>query len=336
VEPVDLVFDLVAGIPRRPRGRGESCGRHRRQGRLEGQRRPFRGPASRTGRTVNAPKLPYETGVVSSADGTPIGYRRLGTGPALILISGGYLAAQHYMWLASALADAFTVYMPDRRGRGMSGPPGHRYGVNRECEDVAALLAESGAEFLFGHSSGGLIALQAGLTLPQVRKLAVFEPPLSEHGSISSAWIGEFDRQVARGKPAAALAGFLEADHLVSAWWPRPLLVGMLALYLRWEKRQVESPDASIESLIPLQRLDGLLVAEMDSSRRCMAGMTAEVLLLGGEKSPRLLREVLDALHSTLSRSQRIELPRMGHGGPSDDGQPERVAQALRTFFAAA
>ena len=52
---------------------------------------------SRTGGTVNAPKLPYETGVVFSADGTPIGYRRLGAGPGLILLSGGYLAAQHYM-----------------------------------------------------------------------------------------------------------------------------------------------------------------------------------------------------------------------------------------------
>jgi len=110
----------------------------------------------------------------------------------------------------------------------------------------------------------------------------------------------------------------------------------MLALYLRWEKRRVEPPDVSIESLIPFQRLDGLLVAEMDSSRQCMAGMTAEVLLLGGEKSPRFLREVLDSLHRTLPRSQRIELPRMGHEGPSSDPQPDRVAQALRTFFAAA
>jgi hypothetical protein len=65
-----------------------------------------------------------------------------------------------------------------------------------------------------------------------------------------------------------------------------------------------------------------------------MAGMTAVVLLLGGVKSPRFLREVLDALHGTLPRSQRIELPRMGHEGPSSDGQSDRVAQALRTFFA--
>lgn len=88
-------------------------------------------------------------------------------------------------------------------------------------------------------------------------------------------------RSASRRAPSSpalrALATFLEADHLIAAWWPRPMLVGMLALYLRWEKRRVEPPDASIESLIPLQRLDGLLVAEMDSSRQRMAGMTAEV-----------------------------------------------------------
>ncbi len=285
---------------------------------------------------MNPSKLLYETGVVSSADGTPIGYRRLSAGPGLIVISGGYLAAQHYMRLAGALADAFTVYVPDRRGRGASGPPGDRYGIDRECEDVAALLAESGAEFLFGHSSGALIALQAGLTLPQVRKLAVFEPPLSERGSISSAWIGEFDRQVARGKPAAALAAFLCADHLVSAWRPRPLLVGMLALYLRWEKRRVEPPDASIESLIPLQRMDGLLVAEMDSSRQCMAGHDSRGVAARRREESRIPAGGSGgvARHAAAEPAHRVA----AHGprGPSSDGQPERVAQALRTFFAAA
>jgi hypothetical protein len=56
---------------------------------------------------------------------------------------------------------------------------------------------------------------------------------------------------------------------------------------------------------------------------------------MGGGKSPRFPREALDGLHGPLPRSQRIELPRTGYGGPSSDGQPERVAQARRTFFAA-
>jgi len=44
----------------------------------------------------------YRTGSVSSADGTVIGYRQLGSGPAVLLVHGGMQAAQHLMKLADA------------------------------------------------------------------------------------------------------------------------------------------------------------------------------------------------------------------------------------------
>jgi pimeloyl-ACP methyl ester carboxylesterase len=61
------------------------------------------------------------TGIVVSADGTRIGYRRFGREPSVILLHGGVNASQHMMELGRWHADAFTVYLPDRRGRGMSG-----------------------------------------------------------------------------------------------------------------------------------------------------------------------------------------------------------------------
>jgi hypothetical protein len=79
------------------------------------------------------------TGSVVSADGTRIGYRRLGRGPSVILLHGGVNASQHMVKLGRALADAFTVYLPDRRGRGMSGAFGAAYGIQREDEDLAAV-----------------------------------------------------------------------------------------------------------------------------------------------------------------------------------------------------
>ena len=82
----------------------------------------------------------YEIGTVASADGTEIGYRSLGSGPGVILLGGGYTAAQHYMGLAESLSGSFTVCVPDRRGRGLSGPQGDRYSIATECEDVDALL----------------------------------------------------------------------------------------------------------------------------------------------------------------------------------------------------
>ena len=123
----------------------------------------------------------YTTGSVTSADGTTIGHRQNGSGPGAILLGGGYLAAQHYMQLAGALSGAFTVYVPDRRGRGLSGPHGDRYCMARECEDVDALLTKTSAHFVSGHSSGGLIALQAALTLLSAKL------PCTSHRSPSTA-----------------------------------------------------------------------------------------------------------------------------------------------------
>src|SRR4029450_7135212 len=112
------------------------------------------------------------TGSVVSADGTSIGYRRLGQGPSVILLHGGVNASQHMMKLGGALADAFTVYLPDRRGRGMSGAFGPAYSIQREDEDLAALVEGTRAECVFGPANGGLFALHGAVGLGQVRVVA--------------------------------------------------------------------------------------------------------------------------------------------------------------------
>src|SRR5579863_3524736 len=103
---------------------------------------------------------PYTLGSVVSRDGTTIAYRTFGHGPGIIAVHGGAQAAQNFTKLATALSDVFTVYVPDRRGRGRSGPPGHNYGLQAECDDIDALLTATGSHNVFGLSSGALIALQ--------------------------------------------------------------------------------------------------------------------------------------------------------------------------------
>jgi hypothetical protein len=83
-----------------------------------------------------------------------------------------------------------------------------------------------------------------------------------------------------------------------------------------------------------LQRLDGELLEEMDSSLESFAGMNADVLLMGGQKSPAFLREILGTLEETLPRSRRVEFRGVGHEAPLDRGDPERVGEELRAFFA--
>jgi pimeloyl-ACP methyl ester carboxylesterase len=117
-------------------------------------------------------------GVVMSADGTRIGYRRMGQGPSVILLHGGVNASQHMLRLGRALADAFMVYLPDRRGRGMSGAFGPSYSIQREDEDLAALVQHTGAACVFGPANGGLFALHGAIGLGQVRRVAAYEPLL--------------------------------------------------------------------------------------------------------------------------------------------------------------
>ena len=98
----------------------------------------------------------YTTDSVISADGTKIGFRKLGKGPGLILLHGGMQTSKNLMRLAAVLSDAFTLYVPDQRGRGLSGPHGSHYGLSKACEDMRALLDKTGAAYVFGLSSGRL------------------------------------------------------------------------------------------------------------------------------------------------------------------------------------
>jgi pimeloyl-ACP methyl ester carboxylesterase len=284
---------------------------------------------------VSSAAPPYVTDAVTSADGTTIGYRQVGSGPGVIIVTGGYLAAFHYTELADALAGAFTVYVPDRRGRGRSGPPGDTYCMARECEDLDALIAGTSAQFVFGHSSGGLIALQAALSQPAIRKVAVYEPALSMYGAFRMSWYPRFERELAEGKLAAAMITFnkgVEANRAVRVL-PRWLLSPLLNAYFRRQSRSVKPGEESVAELIPLQRLDVQLFLEMASSDG-FAGLRADVLLMDGEKTPAPVHNALDAVQSTLPHAKRVLLRGVGHEAPLNGrGAPDRVAAELRAFF---
>ncbi|HEV7626928.1 MAG TPA: alpha/beta fold hydrolase, partial [Streptomyces sp.] len=80
-----------------------------------------------------------------SKDGTDIAYKRTGDGPPLVLVGGA--TATHAMEspLAAELAASYTVHIYDRRGRGKSGDTAP-YAVEREIEDLAAVIEAAGGE----------------------------------------------------------------------------------------------------------------------------------------------------------------------------------------------
>ncbi|WP_433219206.1 alpha/beta fold hydrolase [Dactylosporangium sp. CS-047395] len=278
----------------------------------------------------------YTTATVNSADGTVIGYRRYGgTGPGLVLLHGGMKAAQHFSTLATTLSDAFTVHVPDRRGRGRSGPHGEGHGIAREVEDLRALLAATGAEFVFGLSVGGLIALRTALVTPALRRLAVYEPPLSINGSIPMDWLPRYDRELAAGHRASALITAMRGLPVEPIFHrvPRAALTPLLALGLRAQKA---GPDeTTIAELIPTQGHDVRLAEELADTVPDYAAVRARVLLLGGTRGPSFFEPALAALAATLPDARRITFPGLTHEGPEDDGHPLVVAPALREFFTA-
>ena len=115
---------------------------------------------------------------VISKDGTAIAFDQSGQGPALVLVASASATRKDQASLAAALAPHFTVFTYDRRGRGESGDTAP-YAVEREIEDLDALIIEAGgAAFVFGHSSGAVLALEAARRLPtKITKLALYEPP---------------------------------------------------------------------------------------------------------------------------------------------------------------
>ncbi len=116
---------------------------------------------------------------VQSKDGTTIVFDQTGTGPAVIMVSGAMSNRkfQGLVQVAELLAPHFTIICYDRRGHGYSGDS-TPYAVEHEVEDLAALINEAGGSaFVYGHSSGAVLALEAAASGLAIKKLVLFEPP---------------------------------------------------------------------------------------------------------------------------------------------------------------
>jgi pimeloyl-ACP methyl ester carboxylesterase len=152
---------------------------------------------------------------VSSPDGTTIAYDTQGEGPAVILVDGALTvhSSGSGSELATLLAPHFTVYCFDRRGRGGSGdtPP---YAVDREIDDIEAIIDRAGGSpFLYGHSSGGPLAMRAAVRLGgKVGKVAMYEPPYNNDPGAQESWsqyLAQLRVALAEGRRGDAVALFM-------------------------------------------------------------------------------------------------------------------------------
>jgi len=273
-------------------------------------------------------------GFVVSEDGTRIGYRRMGRGPGLVLLHGGLQSGWSLLELGVALSDSFTVHLLDRRGRGLSadGAPG----LAGEVADLRALLDATGATGVFGLSAGGLVTLATALVHPDLRRIAVYEPPLKvEDPDTPWGWTLAYARAMARDDLAGALTAILKGtgDRALMTDLPAFLLRTVFAMGLRREPVRAPEEEPSLHALIRCMRRDVALIADMAGSLESFRTLRTETLLMAGTISADYLIGAVDALTGVLPCARRVDLGGLGHIAAANGEQPRQVAVALKAWF---
>jgi pimeloyl-ACP methyl ester carboxylesterase len=270
------------------------------------------------------------TAAVTSPDGTSIGYTSYGHGPGVVLVPGALHSGHHYEKLALALADEFTVHAIDRRGRPGSGPQRPDHDIAAECADVAAVLEKTGSSLLFGHSSGGVVALQTTLRY-DVRKVAVYEPPVMFADSRAPvADVAAMQKAVAEGRKPDAFAILAKGEGGPIQVLPMPAL----RMLFRMASKAAEPPVADYIDAVGTYPAEQRMIMALAGDSDRYRSVRAETLVLLGSRTGGELARSARFLAETIPGA-RLEIMRgLGHDAP-DEKAPERVAAALKVLFAA-
>jgi pimeloyl-ACP methyl ester carboxylesterase len=259
---------------------------------------------------------------VTSHDGTTITFNQLGEGSALILVDG----ALHYRafdqgkaQLADLLAQHFSVFLYDRRGRGYSTdtPP---YAVAREIEDIEALINEAGESALvFGHSSGAALAMEAAIELPgKIKKLAMYEAPYNDDEPARHAW-KEYTKH---------LGALLAADRRGDAVALFMMLVGATADQTDAMRQAPVWP--LFEAVAPTLAYDHIALLGEDAAVPIerAARVAVPTLIMDGGASYPFMHTTATALANALSHAEQRTLE-----GQTHEVAAEALAPALVAFF---
>ena len=262
---------------------------------------------------------------VTSKDGTTIAYDQRGSGPAVILVGGALDDGSENAPLAPPLAERFTVYNYARRGRGGSGdtPP---YAVEREIEDLRALIAEAGGSaHVFGASSGGALALEAAAAGAAIDKIVVYEVPYAVGDELKprfQRYVEQTRQAFDEGRHDDVLELFLRvtgaSDDDVAAGRASPYWAASVAL----AHTLVHDSVFLNEYQLPADRL-----ATITQSVLVVTGGTTTEPHLAGLPAD-FFDRAADAIVETIPDAERLTLPGAGHMVDA-----EVLAPVLRRFL---
>ena len=242
--------------------------------------------------------LQWGAGDFRAMDGATIRFRRRGRGPGLVIVHGAFDTPETWFQTADLLADRFNVFILERRGWRLPPPDDGSRAYDREKADIAVLLGIAGAgSHLFGHSSGGALALDYARSHSIAGRLVVYDPALPLGGPVGGAALAPLKAFIAAGQLDEALRVTLRDIIRVSpqdfkaiaesADWAvmRPLVVNF--------PREVEAVDAlptDPSAYAAIKAPTSLIVGELsqehplhDSARKLAAAWPAlRVLTLEG------------------------------------------------------
>lgn len=254
---------------------------------------------------------------VTSKDGTSVAFERAGNGPHLVLVHGTSASRQRWGSIRVLLEEHFTVTLVDRRGRGDSGDAEGRYAIEREYEDVAAVVESCGAPaLLFGHSYGGLCALGAAKRIGNLAGLIIYEAPVFEGNGASLQQIDTLEALLAAGDREGVIEVFgLNIVRMNAADFER------LRASPTWPARLAAAHTLPRE----LRAADEFRLAAVEP-----AGIAVPALLLHGGDSPSYFIDAMRKVAAALPQARTAALAGQQH--VAMDSAPDLLARTVLDF----
>jgi pimeloyl-ACP methyl ester carboxylesterase len=258
-----------------------------------------------------------------SADGTPIAYDKVGTGPPVILVDGALCGRSFGPMpkLAPRLAEHFTVFNYDRRGRGDSGDR-QPYAVEREVQDLEALVREAGGSAqVCGFSSGAALSLEAAKRCAGITRLALYEAPWildDAHAPLPADFLPRLKQLVAEERRGDAIKMFMNLVGVPGA------MVAIMRLTPVWPKLKAVAHTLPNDIALIEPHQQGLSLAPGE-----LADVTVPVLVLAGGKAPEWMSHSMEELAQALPHAAHRVLE-----GQTHNVKLKVIAPVVKEFFA--
>ena len=239
--------------------------------------------------------MPLRVEAITGGDGATINVHSVGSGPGVVVLHGAGVSVRDYRRLADRLAARFTVHLYNRRGGPDAAPLTGAETDQTDLDDLAAVLAHTGARNLFGHSGGGFVALRAGLSLPLDRIVTYDAAIALDTVDFPRGFLGPFDAAVAAGDLTEAFVqmGKIHPDT-AAAKLPHWLQAAGVRGYLHtpWGKQMVQ--------LLPTLSPAVHRIVDHQAPASDYSTIDAHVLLAYGSRSSQYFKDAAHLLAEAL------------------------------------